>query len=86
MKKLPRFIPLIRPKLPRLTRRHHIHHPLSRIRAKLGQRLHRVHNEIREPYDCFLPAAVDSDASAVDGDEVVRFEVTFGGGEGAGFL
>jgi len=86
MKQLPRLIPLVRPELPRLPRRHHTHHPLPRVRAKLGQRLDRVHDEIGEPRDCFLPAAVDGGAFAVDGDEVVGFEVAFGGGAGAGFL
>jgi len=86
MKQLPRLIPLVRPKLPRLPRRHHTHHPLPRVRAKLGQRLDRVHNEISESRNCFLPAAVDGGAFAVDGDEVVRFEIAFGGGAGAGFL
>ena len=37
MKQLPRFMPLIRPKLPGLSRRHHTHHPLPSVRAKLGQ-------------------------------------------------
>jgi len=86
MKRLPRLIPLIRPKLPRLPRRHHTHHPLPRVRAKLGQRLDRVQHEVGEPRDCFLPAAVDGRAFAVDGDEVVGFEVAFCGGAGANFL
>ena len=64
MKQLPWLIPLIRHKLPP---RHHTHHP-ARIRAKLGQCLHRVHSEIGEPRDCFLPVAVDCHAFAVDGD------------------
>jgi hypothetical protein len=46
--------------------------------------LDRVHDEIGEPRDCSLPAAVDRGAFAVDGDEV-RFEVAFGGG-GHGLL
>ena len=86
MKQLPRLIPLIWPKLPRLARRHHTHHPLPCVRAKLGQRLHRVHDEIGEPRDCFLPAAIDGGAFAVDGDEIVGFEVAFCGCAGAGFL
>jgi len=86
MKQLPRLIPLVWPKLPRLPRRHHTHYPLPRVRAKLGQRPDRVHDEIGEPCDCFLPAAVDRGAFAVTGDEVVGFEVAFGGGVGAGFL
>jgi len=86
MKQLPRLIPLVRPKLPHLPRRHHTHHPLPRVRAKLGQRLHRVHDEIGKPCDCFLPAAIDHSAFVVDGDEVVRFEVAFGSGTGTGFL
>jgi hypothetical protein len=71
MKQLPRLIPLVRPKLPRLPCRHHTHHPLPRVRAKLGKRPDRVHDEIGEPGDCFLPAAVDGGAFSVDGDEVV---------------
>ena len=71
MKQLPRRIPLIRPKLPGLARRHHTHHPLPRVRPKLGQRLDGVHDEIGEPGDCFLPAVVYRRAFAVDGDEVV---------------
>jgi len=62
MKRLPQLIPLMRPKLPRLPRHHHAYHPLPRVRAKLGQRLDRVHDEIGEPRDCFLPAAVDRGA------------------------
>ena len=86
MKQLPRLIPLIRPKLPRLARRRHTHHPLPRVRPKLGQRLDGVHDEIDEPRDCFLPTAIDGGAFAVDGDEGVGFEVAFCGGAGAGFL
>jgi hypothetical protein len=86
MKQLPRLIPLVRPKLPCLARRHHTHHPLPRVRAKLGQRLDRIHEEIGEPRDCFLPAAVNRGAFAVDGDEVVGFEVAFCGSAGTGFL
>ena len=86
MKHLPQLIPLVRPKLPRLTCRHPTHHPLPRVRAKLGQRLDRVHDEIGEPRECFFPAAADRGAFAVDGDEVVGFEVAFCGGAGAGFL
>jgi len=65
MKQLVRLIPLIRPKLPRLPPRHYTHH-LPRVRAKLGQRLDRVHDEIGGPRDCFLPVAVDRGALAVD--------------------
>ena len=66
--KPPRLIPLIQPKPPSLPPHHHAHHP-PRIRAKLGHCLHRVQNEIDEPRDCFLPAAVDRRAFVVDGDE-----------------
>ena len=86
MKQLPRLIPLVRPKLPRLPRRHHTHHPLPRVCTKLGQLLDRVHDEIGEPGDCFLAAAVDGGAFAVDGYEIVGFEVAFGGGARTGFL
>jgi len=86
MKQLPWFIPLIRPELPRLARGHHTHHPLPRVRAELGQCLHRIDDKIGQPRYCFFPATVDRRAFAVNGNEVFGFEVAFGGGAGAGFL
>ena len=86
MEQLPWLIPLIRPKLPRLASGHHTNHPFPCVSAELGQSLHGINDEIGEPCDCFLSATIDRGAFAVDCDEVVRFEVAFGGGAGAGFL
>jgi len=59
------------PKLPHLASTNHTNHPLPCVSAELGQRLHRVNDEIGEPCDCFLPAAVDCGAFTVYSDEVV---------------
>ena len=42
-----------------------------------------VHDEICKSHDCFLPTG---GAFAVDDNEVVWFEVAFGGSMGTGFL
>jgi len=75
MKQLPRFVPLIRPKLPRLSSRHHTNHPIPTIRPKFAQRLHAIYHKVRG-LDCrLLPARVDRCALSVDRYEVFGADV-----------
>lgn len=86
MKQLPRLLPLIRPKLPRLPRCHNTHHPLPRLLppSKLTQRLHTIHHKVPTLHLRLPSAAIDVSALAVDGDHVFRARVAFGGGAGTG--
>ena len=86
MKKLYRFVPLVRPKLPSLAGGHHTHDAVPCIRSKFGQRLHAVHDEIPRLCLGFFPARVDVCAFAVDGDQVFRAGISFRCGARSGVL
>jgi hypothetical protein len=86
MEQLNRLIPLVRPKLPRLSRRHHTHHPLPRIHAKLRQCLNAVHHKVPRGRLRLLPAGVDVRPLAVYRYKIFWSWVAFCSSAGAGFL
>lgn len=84
MKQTQRLLPLIRPKLPTLPRRHHTNHPIPRVRPELAQHLRVVDDVVRLGRRGFASGGVDGGAFAVEGDEVFGAGVAFGEGAGAG--
>jgi hypothetical protein len=86
MKKLPWLAPLVWSKLPSLARRHNAYHAVPCICAKLGQRLHTVHDKVTRVGLGFFTARVDVCPFAVDGDEVFGPGVTLGSRTVTGIL
>jgi len=86
MKQLPRFIPLIRSKLPRLPRRHYAYHAIPCIRPEFPKGLNGVHNEIPSLGLCFPAGWVDVCAFAVYRDQIFGTCIAFCRGASTGFL
>lgn len=84
MKQAQRFLPLVRPELPRLPRRHHTNDPIPRVRSELAQHLGGIDDVVCLGRRRFAPGGVDRGALAVDWDEVFGTGVAFGGGAGSG--
>ena len=86
MKQLPRFAPLIWPKLPSLTSRHDTHHTVPRIRAELGQCFCAINDKVARVRLGFPATRVNVSPLAVNGYEIFGTGIAFGNGTITGIL
>lgn len=85
MKKRHWLRPFVRFKLPRLARREHTNHPVPRVRAELGERVHAVDDEILGLAAALRAGGVDGGVCAVERDDVLGPRGAFGVRAGACF-
>lgn len=86
MEQLPRFIPLVRPKLPSLARSHNTNHSIPSIRAKFSQSLNTIDDIIFRLRFSLFSTRIDMCTAAVDGYEIFGSRVAFCCGARSRFL
>lgn len=79
-----RLSPLVRFKLPRLARRQHRNDTVPRVRSEFRERVDAVDDVIPRLRFTLLAGGINVCVRAVDGDDVFRARIAFGGCTGAG--